>query len=77
MLAKVIAAMAKSDSSFDKRSWMGMPRAERLRYLQRSREAIAAAIVHCPAEVDFASLARENYLNEEVIFEALAEADKC
>ncbi|MCZ7855073.1 hypothetical protein O9X81_00425 [Agrobacterium salinitolerans] len=77
MLAKVIAEMAKSDACFDKRSWMGMSRTERLRYLQRSREAIAAAITYCPSEVDFSSLALENFMNENVISEALDEADKC
>lgn len=76
MLAKVIAAMAKSDASFDKRSWIGMSRTERLRYLQRSREAIAAAVTISSQDVQLSDLAVENFLNENLLVEALSEAEK-
>lgn len=37
-------AAAQSDGEFDGRGWMAMPRAERERYLERSRAALTTAL---------------------------------
>lgn len=48
---------AKSDAEFDGRSWLGMPAAERKRYLARAERSVAIVAGELAARLDTEALA--------------------
>lgn len=49
MTDTLIERVAKSDAEFDGRTWLGMPAAERKRYLARAEKSVAICAAACMA----------------------------
>ena len=57
---KIALAMAQSDAHFDGRPWESLGRRDRDRYLQRSEQALAAAL-NAALHEDFDALINSRY----------------